>query len=377
MPAEPPQPHSSTSLHTFLNAINMLIGMGLLALPRALSLVGWVPGAVLVCSACGAAYWTACLLARCLEHEDVEGKKPESYAGIGRAAFGEAGQRIVGGVVLSNLFLVAVTYVILCVDSLRELSPIWEGGRAHLAVAAVAVPLGCFGKLRWLSFVSITGIVSIAILVGALFGCGFLPLDAPPSPDGPTGSILHPSPTQLFADKWITHLPSSFGIFVMSAASHIVFPSLARDMRRPSLLPNAVSAAYLSVLLFYLSFSGAGYLMFGRWAMPEITANLAALPRYPKWIVKLCVGLFVANPLSKIGIVAEPPASDGDRPEASPDPRPAPPLPIPDTRIFLRTSLMLLVITVALLFPGFQRASVLLGSAFGSATAVVFLAHAT
>lgn len=91
-------------------------------------------------------------------------------------------------------------------------------------------------------------------------------------------------------------------------AGHIVLPTLKREMRdERSFLPS-VSAGYAAVLLIYLLFSSAGYLMFGSATLPEITMNLSQLADrgiYPKWITTTCAAIFVVNPLSKVGVVLE------------------------------------------------------------------------
>jgi vesicular inhibitory amino acid transporter len=86
-------------------------------------------------------------------------------------------------------------------------------------------------------------------------------------------------------------------------------------MADSSRFPLVINVAYVIVLVLYLVFASAGYLMFGEWTLPEITANLIALAgkQYPIWLPKLCAALFVSNPLSKFGIVMEPVCRSAER----------------------------------------------------------------
>lgn len=91
-------------------------------------------------------------------------------------------------------------------------------------------------------------------------------------------------------------------------AGHIVLPTMKREMKDESKFPKSVATSYLLVILVYAVFASAGYLMFGKWTVTEITANLARLAsegRYPGWVAKACVGMWVVNPLSKVGVVLE------------------------------------------------------------------------
>lgn len=160
----PPHPrHLSSFTHTLTNIANMLIGIGILALPKALEMTGWVPGFLLMVSVCDATVYTANLLSRCMDapisgEEGGRGKRAMTYSDVGRRAFGPAGETFVGLVVGLDLIVVSITYLILCLDSIGQLWPEVRGKVGlHVVVGVAVAPLTFLGNMRWLSYVGVFG----------------------------------------------------------------------------------------------------------------------------------------------------------------------------------------------------------------------------
>jgi hypothetical protein len=95
---------------TGLNMLNELEGAGILGLPYALRLCGWVSLLCLGTVGIMAGY-TGYLLAMCM-HDPETGKRVRtSYAAVGAAAFGRGGDILVKVVQMSNLLAVGVVCV--------------------------------------------------------------------------------------------------------------------------------------------------------------------------------------------------------------------------------------------------------------------------
>jgi len=145
----------STLPQTIFNSVNVLIGVGLLALPLALKYSGWVPGLVFFVFAAVTTQYTAKLLAKCL---DVDSSLI-TFADLAYVSFG-AKARIATSILFSlELLATCVALVVLFADSLDALIPGWGVLEWKILCGVILVPLA-FMPLRMLSFTSVLGIVS-------------------------------------------------------------------------------------------------------------------------------------------------------------------------------------------------------------------------
>lgn len=145
----------STLPQTIFNSVNVLIGVGLLALPLALRYSGWVPGMIFFAFAAITTQYTAKLLAKCL---DVDSSLI-TFADLAYVSFGPKAR--VATSILFSLELIAtcVALVVLFADSLDALIPGWGVMEWKIVCGVVLIPLA-FMPLRMLSFTSILGILS-------------------------------------------------------------------------------------------------------------------------------------------------------------------------------------------------------------------------
>lgn len=145
----------STLPQTIFNSVNVLIGVGLLALPLALKYSGWVCGLIFFAFAAITTQYTAKLLAKCL---DVDNSLI-TFADLAYVSFGSKAR--IATSLLFSLELVAtcVALVVLFADSLNALIPGWGLLEWKIVCGIILVPLS-FLPLRLLSFTSILGIMS-------------------------------------------------------------------------------------------------------------------------------------------------------------------------------------------------------------------------
>lgn len=145
----------STLPQTIFNSVNVLIGVGLLALPLALKYSGWVPGLIFFAFAAVTTQYTAKLLAKCL---DVDNSLI-TFADLAYVSFGP-GARLATSLLFSlELIATCVALVVLFADSLDALIPGWGIMEWKIVCGVILIPLA-FMPLRMLSFTSILGILS-------------------------------------------------------------------------------------------------------------------------------------------------------------------------------------------------------------------------
>ncbi|KAI6820091.1 vacuolar amino acid transporter-like protein 1 [Hortaea werneckii] len=285
----------STLPQTIFNSVNVLIGVGILALPLAFKMSGWIPGLIFFAFAGISTSYTAKLLAKCA---DVDGSLI-TFADLAYVSFGPWAR--IGTSILFSLELIAacVALVVLFADSLDALIPGWGDVEWKMVCGIILIPLG-FVPLRFLSFTSVLGILSCLGIVLAIFVDGLI---KPHSP----GSIRQPALTHLFPENWMT-LPIAFGILMSPWGGHSVFPNIYRDMRHPYKYRRGVNITYSFTFSLDLFMAVVGYLMYGGGVKDEITRNVlltdpGAYPHAINVLIVVCVAII---PLTKVPLNARP-----------------------------------------------------------------------
>lgn len=145
----------STIYQTVFNSVNVLIGVGMLALPLALRYSGWLAGIIMFFAASLTTGYTAKLLAKCL---DVDGSLI-TFSDLAYVSFGPQARVAVSVLFTVELVATCMALVILFADSMDALVVGWDVVGFKILCGFIIVPLG-FLPLRFLSFTSILGILS-------------------------------------------------------------------------------------------------------------------------------------------------------------------------------------------------------------------------
>ena len=283
----------STLPQTIFNSVNVLIGVGLLALPLALKMSGWIPGLIFFTFAGVTTAYTAKLLAKCA---DVDGSLI-TFADLAYVSFGPWAR--IGTSILFTLELIAscVALVVLFADSLDSLFPGWGVVEWKIVCGLILTPLA-FLPLRYLSFTSILGIMCCLGIVIAVFVDGLIKPHTP-------GSLREPATTYLFPANWMT-LPVAIGILMSPWGGHSVFPNIYRDMRHPYKYRRSVHITYAFTFSLDLAMAVIGLLMYGDGVKDEVTKNVLTSEGYPQWISLFVVIAVAIIPLTKVPLNARP-----------------------------------------------------------------------
>lgn len=283
---------TSTLLQSWFNTVNALVGVGILALPLAFSYAGWIGGTVLFL-VCGLlTNYTGKVLAKIMSKES----SLRTYADIGSYAFGPSARILISLFFCLELWAVSVALIILFGDSMAAIFPEIAPFVFKLLGYCLVLP-SVFLPLKFLSSISVIGIVSTFTLVVVVISDGLIKKDAP-------GSLFSPAETT-FLPRW-NRLPLSFGLIMSGFSSHPIIPSLVRDMKDPSKFPRMLNLAYVAATVLYLSMGMVGYTMFGTSVSDQITKDLARTPGFPVVLNSIAIWLIVINPLSKFALATRP-----------------------------------------------------------------------
>ncbi|CAI4044888.1 hypothetical protein SUVZ_10G1890 [Saccharomyces uvarum] len=283
----------STAPQTIFNSINVLIGIGLLALPLGLRYAGWVLGFTLLSIFAVGTFCTAELLSRCLDTDPTL----ISYADLGYAAFGSKGRALISALFTLDLLGSGVSLVILFGDSLNALFPQYSTTFFKIVSFFFITP-PVFIPLSVLSNVSLLGILSTTGTVLVICCCGLYKASSP-------GSLINPMETNMWPLD-LKHLCLSIGLLSACWGGHAVFPNLKTDMRHPDKFKDCLKTTYKITSVTDIGTAVIGFLMFGNLVKDEITKNVLLTEGYPKFIYALISALMTIIPIAKTPLSARP-----------------------------------------------------------------------
>ncbi|CAO3597696.1 unnamed protein product [Absidia cylindrospora] len=353
----------SSFLQSVFNSVNVLVGIGALALPLGIRYGGWLIGLSVFLFCTISTNYSAKILARCL---DAAPPGALTYADMGAAAFGERGRGIISGVFILELFTLGVAMAILLGDGLETLFGL-DMITTRLISFCVLTPM-TFLPISKLAYTSVIGVFSSVFLVLIVALDGLTKHTRP-------GSLWDPMETEWIPSEPF-NIPLSFGLLMAVYSGHAVFPSLYRDMAEPKKYDRMVDTTYIITFAVYLIMAMAGYLMFGLDTMQEITQNLANTSGYNKSINEGAIYLIVLIPVAKYGLMLNPVNLSWELWLRN--------QPRMETwftdhswkkyslSIIGRILVSAFVIYIATVFPGFDRIMSLLGALFSFGISVIF-----
>ncbi|CEP10193.1 hypothetical protein [Parasitella parasitica] len=294
-------PQKSTFVQSVFNSVNVLVGIGVLALPLAFRCAGWLMGSAIFLFCSLSTNYTAKLIARCLD----AWPNSATYGDMGAAAFGSDRVRaFVSVIFVVELMTIGVAMVVLLGDGIVSLFPSTDMISIRIASFIGLTPM-LFLPIRKLAYTSLIGIISCTCLVTIVIYDGISKIEKP-------GSLLDPMTFQILQYTEIIpsemyNIPLSFGLMMAGFAGHAVFPAIYRDMEDPKRYESMVDITYIITVGVYITMAIAGYMMFGLETMQEvITQNLASTPGYSKWVNRLAIWLIVLTPIAKYGLMMNP-----------------------------------------------------------------------
>ncbi|KAI8344474.1 transmembrane amino acid transporter protein-domain-containing protein [Chlamydoabsidia padenii] len=353
----------STFLQSVFNSVNVLVGIGALALPLGIRYAGWCIGMSVFLFCTLSTNYSAKVLARCL---DAAPPGALTYADMGAAAFGERGRGVISSVFILELFTLGVAMAVLLGDGLETLFDL-DMITTRMISFFVLTPM-TFLPISKLAYTSVIGVFSSIILVLIVVLDGLIKKNRP-------GSLWDPMETEWIPSEPF-NIPLSFGLLMAVYSGHAVFPSLYRDMAEPKRYDRMVDTTYLITFVIYIIMAVSGYMMFGLDTMQEITRNLAQTPGYTKWINQGAVYIIVMIPVAKYGLMLNPVILSGELWMQGYSRM--------DTwckentwrksvlSMVGRIALSAFVIYIATVFPGFDRIMSLLGALFSFGISVIF-----
>ncbi|KAF4120278.1 solute carrier family 32 (vesicular inhibitory amino acid transporter) [Geosmithia morbida] len=290
----------STLPQSVFNSINAIIGVGILSLPLAFKMSGWIIGLVLLTLIGNVTAYTGKLLARCMDYDP----SLITYSDLAYVSFGTHARVIVSALFSLELLAANTALIILFADTVDLLLSGVASVNFWKCVCALMMLLLNLMPLRFLSYTSVIGIFSTFCIVSIVVIDGFAKEHTP-------GSLREPATTYLLPSNWLA-LPLAYGLLASPWGAHSVFPSIYRDMRHPAKWGKAIKSTFSFTYLIDTCLAIVGIIMFGDGITGAITSNILRTPGYPKALsILICV--FVAIiPLTKLPLNCRPLVTTAD-----------------------------------------------------------------
>lgn len=286
----------STAPQTIFNSVNVLIGIGLFALPLGLRYAGCILGVILLLVFASTTFCSAELLSRCLDTDPTM----ISYGDLGAAAFGPKGRALVSFLFTLDLLGSGVALILIFGDSLNALFPKYSVTFFKL-IAFFAITPQAFVPLSVLSNFSLLGIASTLGTVFCILFCGLSKPNAP-------GSLLEPAKLSLWPEDF-KGFCLSIGLLSACWGGHAVFPNLKSDMRHPAKFKKCLVTTYSITATADIATAIIGFVMFGMVVKDEVTKSLLLTEGYPDFVYGTISALMALIPVAKAPLCARPIAS--------------------------------------------------------------------
>ncbi|KAJ0987280.1 hypothetical protein J5N97_005636 [Dioscorea zingiberensis] len=341
-------PKGASIARSCLNMTNAMSGVGVLSMPYAVSQGGWLSIAVFFMVA-GICYYTGILIQRCMESS----RSIRTYPDIGEHAFGHKGKVAIAVFLYLELYLVAVSFLILEGDNLDKLAPnlsfrvlgfIIQGKQMFVMLTGLIIlPTTWLRNLRVLAYVSVGGVMASMVLLCSLLWTGM------------ADSGFHQSGTMFN----LSGIPTTLGLFFVCFTGHAVFPTIHTSMRDGTQFSKVLLISFALCTLIYGPMAVFGYLMYGENLESQVTLNFPVGKIY----TNIAIYTTLVNPLTKYALAAAPIATAIEEWLGCNARR--------STCVFIRTLLLISTVVIALTIPFFGYLMAFIGSFLSVTVSVV------
>lgn len=265
-----PQPYtgSVSVCKTVVNIINFIEGIGFLALPYAVKRGGIAAIVAFLITPIFSCY-TGTVLIDCLYDTDEKQRRVRvrsTFKDLGEVLWPKYGGYLVTVLVHVTLYVVSVSYLILCGSLMSHAVPsvpltVTEWTCIAGVVVLPTTFLKSLSEIAWISALSVVALISVLI---AVLWYGIEHVD-----EWNLGTILF----------WDTEgVTIALPIIILSYGATGILPLAEDSMREKHKFPMALALAYLVLVLVKLSFAFVSFLSFGSSTLQVIINNFPAGP---------------------------------------------------------------------------------------------------
>ncbi|KAK8926352.1 hypothetical protein KSP39_PZI018009 [Platanthera zijinensis] len=286
----------ATVAQTLGNIVVSIVGTGVLGLPYAFRVAGWLAGSLGVAVAGASTYFCMLLLIQCRdrfeEHNDEEiddATHIQSYGDLGAKAFGTRGRYLTEFLVLISQAGGAVAYLVFIG---QNLSSLFANTNHSLISPSIFIFLLLLPLELSLSFIrSLSSIAPFSVFADT---CNILAMAIVIKEDF---QLFDRFPRERIAFNGTWGLPYAGGVAVFCFEGFSMTLSLEASMADKKKYRWVLLLAFIAITLIYVSFGIFGYLAYGDETKDIITLNLPNNLSAIATKVGLCIALAFTFPI--------------------------------------------------------------------------------
>ncbi|KAF6160897.1 hypothetical protein GIB67_025432 [Kingdonia uniflora] len=277
---------TSSSIQTLGNIIVSVVGTGVLGLPFAFKVAGWLAGSLGVIIAAICTYYCMLLLVECRDKLQTEEEGPitqqlQTYGDLGYKALGSTGRYLTEFLIVISQCGGSVAYIVFIGQNLSSISNL-----SSSSFVLILIPIEI--TLSWIR--SLSALAPFSVFADI---CNVLAM-----------SMVLTEDLQLFDDysnikaiASIGGLPFAGGVAVFCFEGFGMTLALEASMRKRSGFKKVLALAFAGITLMYVCFGFFGYLAYGDQTRDIITLNLPKDWSATAVKIGLCVGLTFTFPI--------------------------------------------------------------------------------
>lgn len=282
---------TATTIQTLGNIVVSIVGTGVLGLPFAFRIAGWIAGTLGVVIAGVATFYCMLLLVQCKEkiESEEECQETKTYGDLGYKCLGLTGRYLTEALIFLSQCGGAVAYLVFIG---QNLSSIYAGhGLSFVTYILLLVPIQI--ALSWINTLSSLAPFSIfADVCNMLAMCFVLKEDIEQALRGEFSF----SDRKAFTSS-IGGLPFAGGMAVFCFEGFGMTLALENSMREKGSFPKLLAKVFTGITLVYVLFGFSGYMAYGDQTKDIITLNLPKNWSAIAVQVGLCLGLIFTFPI--------------------------------------------------------------------------------
>ncbi|KAK4799188.1 hypothetical protein SAY86_024553 [Trapa natans] len=282
---------SASSIQTLGNIIVSIVGTGVLGLPFAFKIAGWLAGSIGVAMAGLATYYCMLILVECRDmmSGEMDSADLKTYGDLGYKCLGKPGRYLTESLIVVAQCGGSVAYLIFIGQNLSSMFKVHN--LTFVSFMFMLVPLEIL--LSWINTLSALAPFSIFADVCNVLAMGFVVKDDIQQALGGQFS---------FNDrKAITSnlggLPFAGGMAVFCFEGFGMTLALEASMKERRTFPKLLAVAFSAITLVYILFGFFGYMAYGEDTKDIVTLNLPRDWTATAIQIGMCLGLAFTFPI--------------------------------------------------------------------------------
>lgn len=272
-----------TNIGTFFAVLNIIVGVGQLALPFAF-MIGGQYAIIMLISMTLLFMYTGFLIKRSVVRFDpiAEAKglprSNRNWDQLGEVMFGTWSGRIITLFFQCDIFLGYISMLVLAGANLR-ICISWYGvllpEQLCVVLCAIGIGFGLLLPTQWLEQLSILGVMTTALCTQCLLWNYLDPVNVPAVPPEALASPALITGSNLpFSQTSFAGLSSAFGVIAFCFGGHCELPLVYQSMQNREALPAVILASFFGALFFYGMTGVIGLACWGQSTKESFLENL-------------------------------------------------------------------------------------------------------